>query len=271
MSSAFAIAVAGVFGLALGSFLNVVVTRVPHRESLLTPSHCRSCRARISARHNVPVVSWLALRGRCHVCRAPISPRYPLLEAGTGIVFATVTAWTGSLDSVSGAARWLLAAGLCGFAAISIALALVDLATHRLPDMIVAPGYLLAGASLTGTSAASGDWSALARGAVGLVVLALGYGGVHAIRPDAMGFGDVKLAGLVGLVTAYLGWQAWAVGAFAAFVLAGGYGAFLLATGRAHRRSALAFGPWMLAGGWLGLVAGAPLASGYLHVTGLAA
>jgi len=92
---------------------------------------------------------------------------------------------------------------------------------------------------------------------------------VHAVRPHGLGFGDVKLAGLIGLVTGYVGWGALAGGAFAAFVLAGGYGVVLLATGRAGRRSLLAFGPWMLAGGWLGLVAGRPLARGYLRMSGL--
>ena len=92
---------------------------------------------------------------------------------------------------------------------------------------------------------------------------------MHAVRPDGMGFGDVKLAGVIGLVTGYVGWGALAVGAFAAFVLAGGYGAVLLATGRGGRRSGIPFGPWMLAGGWVGLLVGTPLATGYLQLSGL--
>lgn len=265
----FTVTVIGVLGLAVGSFLNVVVARVPQHESLLAPSHCRSCGARVRARHNVPVLSWLALSGRCRDCRTPIGVRYPLVEAGTGAAFAAIAGWAASLEGVEGAGRWLLTGTLCGFAAVSIALALIDLDTHRLPSVILGPAYPVVAALLAVTSAVTGDGAALGRAAAGLVLLGLGYYVVHAVRPDGMGFGDVKLAGLIGLVTGYVGWGALAVGAFAAFVLAGGYGAVLIATGRADRRSGLAFGPWMLAGGWLGLAAGAPLATGYLQVTGL--
>jgi leader peptidase (prepilin peptidase) / N-methyltransferase len=265
----FVIVVAALLGLAVGSFLNVVVARLPRRESLLAPSHCRSCGVPLRAWQNVPVLSWVALRGRCHACHAPIGGRYPLVEGGTGLAFAAIAAWTGSLPGLVGGARWLLAAALCGFAAVSIVLGLIDLATHRLPDAVVGPAYALAGLLLTATSAAGGDWPALARAVEAMALLGLGYYVVHTLRPDGLGFGDVKLAGLIGLVTGYVGWGALAVGAFAAFVLAGGYGVVLLATGRAGRRSLLAFGPWMLAGCWLGLVAGAPLATGYLHLSGL--
>jgi leader peptidase (prepilin peptidase)/N-methyltransferase len=263
------VVVAGLLGLAVGSFLNVVVARVPRHESLLTPSHCRSCGVPVRAWQNVPVLSWMLLRGRCRECRTPIGVRYPLVEAGTGSAFAAVAAWTGALPGLGGGARWLLAAALCGFAAVSIVLGLIDLSTHRLPDAIVGPAYALAGALLVATSAADRDWAALARAGEGMVLLGAGYYAVHALRPDGLGFGDVKLAGLIGLVTGYVGWGALAVGAFAAFVLAGGYGVVLIASGRAGRRSLLAFGPWMLVGGWLGLVAGAPLAAGYLHLSGL--
>jgi len=269
MDTAVAVIGAAVLGLVVGSFLNVVVARVPRRESLLPPSHCRRCAARVRPWQNVPVVSWLALRGRCRECRAPISVRYPLVEAGTAAAFAAITAWTGAFD-VDGAGRWVLAVALCGFAAVSVALALIDLETHRLPDAVLGPAYPLVLGLLAATSATTGDWAAFGRGVAGLAVLGAGYYTVHAVRPDGMGFGDVKLAGLVGLVTGYVGWGALVVGCFAAFVLAGGYGAVLLATGRADRRSGLAFGPWMLAGGWVGVAAGAPLATGYLQISGLA-
>lgn len=263
-----AIVYAALVGLAVGSFLNVVVSRVPAHRSLLTPSRCDSCGVPVKAWQNVPVVAWLALRGRCRACGAPIGVRTPLVEAGTGAAFAAITAWTGSVtDGAVGHA--LLAVTLCCFAAVSIALALIDLDTHRLPDAVVGPAYPIVLVLLVATSAATGHWAALGRGGIGLVALTLGYYAVHVVRPDGMGFGDVKLAGLIGLVTGYAGWGALVVGAFAAFLLAGGYGAALIATGRADRRDGLAFGPWMLAGGWVGLVVGAPLASGYLHVSGL--
>jgi leader peptidase (prepilin peptidase) / N-methyltransferase len=265
-----AVVLAALLGLAIGSFLNVVVTRVPAHESLLSPSHCRSCDAAVRAWQNIPVVSWALLRGRCHTCRARIPVRYPLVEAFTAAAFGGIAAWAGHLDGMGSVGRWLLAAALCLFAAVSIALALIDLDTHRLPDAVVGPSYLLASGLLVAVSTANDDWSALVRGGAGLLLLAGGYYAVHALRPDAMGFGDVKLAGLIGLITGYAGWSALAVGALAAFVLAACYGIALVAAGRAGRRSGLAFGPWMLAGGWLGLVVGTPVAAGYLHVSGLA-
>ncbi|MCA1981269.1 prepilin peptidase [Nocardioides nematodiphilus] len=254
-------AVAGLLGLAVGSFLNVVIVRVPRGESLLIASHCPHCDARIRPRHNVPVVSWLLLRGRCHDCRAPIPPRYPLIEMATALAFVAVTAWAGP-----GA----LGAALCLFAAASIALAVIDVRTHRLPDAIVGPSYVIAAVLLTTASATTGDLRPLVRGLAGLVLLGGGYYLVHRVRPDGMGRGDVKLAGLIGLVTGYVGWAALVVGGFAAFVLAGGYGIALISTGRAGRHSGLAFGPWMLAGGWVGLLLGTPVATGYLQVSGLA-
>jgi leader peptidase (prepilin peptidase) / N-methyltransferase len=270
LTVAFPALVAALFGLTIGSFLNVVVARVPGRESLLAASHCRSCRRPIGPAENIPVLSWLLLRGRCRGCRAPIGVRYPLVEAGTAVAFGAITAWIAHPDQPSGVARWLLAAALCLFAAASIALALIDLETHRLPDAVVGPAYALAAVSLCATSAASGEWADLSRGLAGMVLLGASYYVVHAVRPDGMGFGDVKLAGLIGLVTGYVGWGALAVGALAAFVLAACFGVALVAAGRAGRRSGLAFGPWMLAGGWLGLAVGTPVAAGYLHVSGLA-
>ncbi|UDY23071.1 prepilin peptidase [Nocardioides sp. Kera G14] len=261
---------AALLGLAIGSFLNVVIARVPRRESLLTPSHCPACTAPIRGRHNVPVVSWLVLRGRCHDCDARISVRYPLVEALTAVTFVGIAVWMPRIGTLDGGGRWLLAAALALFAATSIALAFIDAETHRLPDAVVGPAYVLCGTLLAVTSAMTGDWPALVRGAAGLVLLGGGYYAVHMVRPDGMGFGDVKLAGLVGLVTGYVSWAALAVGAFAAFLLAGCYAVVLLAAHRAHRRSGVAFGPWMLAGGWVGLVMGTPVATGYLRVSGLA-
>jgi leader peptidase (prepilin peptidase)/N-methyltransferase len=268
--SAVIVALVGLLGLIIGSFLNVVIVRVPRGESLLTPSHCPRCGAPVRARHNVPVLSWLALRGRCRDCHAPISARYPLVEAATAIAFAAIAVWTDRLDTVDGAGRALLTATLCCFAAVSIALSLIDLGTQRLPDAIVGPAYLLLPGLLIATCAGTGDGRALLRSALGTLALLAGYYAVHLVRPDGMGFGDVKLAGIIGMLTAYRGWDAFVVGAFAAFVLAGAYGTVLLCTGRATRGSGLPFGPWMLLGGWLGLLVGTPLARGYLHLAGLA-
>src|SRR5438270_741255 len=110
---------AGVLGLAVGSFLNVVIYRVPRGESVVSPpSHCPRCDSAILARHNVPVLGWLVLRGQCHRCRLPISVRYPVVEATTGVLFAAVALRLGVTASV---------APFLYLAAVAVALAMVDI------------------------------------------------------------------------------------------------------------------------------------------------
>lgn len=258
MTTALVVA-AGVFGLLIGSFLNVVVWRVPRGESVSQPpSACPRCGHGIRARDNVPVLSWLLLRGRCRDCGQPISARYPLVELTTGIAFALVAAWS--------EAGWLRPA-LGYLAAITIALALIDLEHHRLPDAIVLPAYPVVSLLLVLASANPGGppaWEALGRAAVGAAVLGGLYALMWIVYPGGMGLGDVNLAGVLGLFLGWAGWGSLVVGGFAAFVLGGLFSVVLLVAGRAGRRSKVPFGPWMLAGAWLGLVAGELLWSAYL-------
>ncbi len=149
----------GLLGLAVGSFLNVVIHRVPRDESLVRPgSHCPHCGCAVRARHNVPVLGWLLLRGRCADCRAPISVRYPLVEAGTAALFVAVAVRFGF--------SWELPAYLY-LAAIAIALTAIDLDVMRLPDAIVLPSYLVAAALLVPVAVLHGDGAALLRGLIG--------------------------------------------------------------------------------------------------------
>ena len=263
MLGAFVIVV-GVFGLVIGSFLNVVVWRVPRGESIVSPpSACPRCGHAIRAYDNIPVVSWLVLRGHCRDCGEPISRRYPLVEAATGVLFA-LTAW---FTGVS----WTLPA-LLYLVAVSVALALIDLDVHRLPDAIVLPSYVVALALLALAAwnpAGTADWGALVRALVGALSLLAVYLVMRVVYPRGMGLGDVKLAGVLGL---YLGWFGWApivVGWFAAFVFGGLYSLALLATRRAGRTSGIPFGPWMLLGAVAGIVAGRAVGTWYLHVVGL--
>ncbi|WP_298457771.1 A24 family peptidase [uncultured Cellulomonas sp.] len=247
-------------GLAVGSFVNVVVWRLPRGESLSRPpSACPGCGRRVAPRDNVPVVSWLALRGRCRACGMRISTRYPLVEAGTAVLFVAVAARFG-LDP---GGAWALPA-FWYLAAVAVALALIDIDTHRLPDRIVLPSYLVGLVLLAVASAATGDWAALVRGVVGAAVLWTAYFAMVLAYPTGMGFGDVKLAGVLGLHLGWVGWGALAVGAFAAFVLGGVFAVGLLVTGRASRTSGIPFGPWMLVGAAAGVVVGEPLWAAYL-------
>jgi leader peptidase (prepilin peptidase)/N-methyltransferase len=244
-------------GLVIGSFLNVVVWRLPRGESVVRPaSACPDCGSDIRPRDNVPVLSWLVLRGRCRVCSAPISARYPLVEAGTGLAFAAV------------ALRFGLTAELPAYlylAAISVALALIDLDVKRLPDALTLPSYAV-GAVLLGVASLH-EPQVLLRAALGAAAMFAVYFGICFAYPAGMGFGDVKLSGVLGLYTAWLGWDVWAAGLFLGFLLGGAFGIALVVTARGGRKTAVPFGPFMILGAFLAIFAGHQLVNGYLRVT----
>lgn len=254
---------AGVLGLAVGSFLNVVIYRVPAGESVVRPaSRCPACGAAIRNRHNVPVVGWLVLGGKCYDCRARISPRYPLVELATGLLFAAVTWRILDLELPAAVPAYLY------FAAIGVALTMIDIDHKRLPDAIVLPSYAVVAVLLTIASIASGDWWALARAGVGAVGLFTGYLVLALIYPAGMGFGDVKLAFVLGAVLAYLSWQTFAVGAFGGFLLGAVGGIVLMAAGRGTRKSTIPYGPYMIAGALIAVFVAHPVAEAYLRLLG---
>ena len=252
MPQVFLLGVAGLLGLAVGSFLNVVIHRVPRAESLVRPgSHCPHCGNAVRNRHNVPVLGWLLLRGRCADCGARISARYPLVEAGTAALFVAVAARFGW--------SWELPAYLY-LAAVAIALAAIDIDVMRLPDAIVRPSYAVALVLLVPAAIAGPGWDAAVRGLAAAVVL---YVLFWVLSLGGMGGGDVKLAPLLGLYLGWLGWGAVAIGAFAAFLLGGLVGVALLAARVASRKTKIPFGPYMLAGAFLAIFVGAPIAHWY--------
>ncbi|WP_244285795.1 prepilin peptidase [Cryobacterium zongtaii] len=269
------IAVAGIFGILIGSFLNVVVYRVPNGRSIVSPpSACPGCGALIRPVDNIPVISWLKLRGRCRQCRTSISVRYPVVEFGTGVFFSATVGWA-LLDKPlaapagSGVGLALAVVAYLYLAAVSVALALIDLDTHTLPDRIVLPSYIV-GASLFGTiSVVTGDYGSLLGACVGMGALWLFYFLLAVVYPGGMGFGDVKLAGVLGLFLGWLGWGPLVVGAFAAFLLGGMYAIVLVVTRQASRKSGIPFGPWMLIGAWVGIFGGQQLWTAYLGAFGL--
>ena len=240
---------AGLLGLVVGSFLNVVIHRVPLRQSVVWPaSHCPVCDEPIRPLDNVPVLSYLLLRGRCRACKARISARYPLVEALTGALFAAA-AYTFGLDL-----RLLSALVLIS---VLIALAGIDLEHQLLPNVIVGPAAVI-GLALSILENPESWWvyllSALAV-AGGLFALAIAY-------PGGMGMGDVKMGGMLG---AFLGpYAALAVflGAFVGAITGG----LLMATGKIQRRHALPFGVFMALGGILALFVGPQLWELYLDL-----
>jgi leader peptidase (prepilin peptidase)/N-methyltransferase len=274
-AAALLVALVGITGLAIGSFLNVVVYRVPAGMSVVHPrSACPNCGHEITARDNVPVLSWLLLRGKCRDCAEPISKRYPLVELAGAAAFVIVGIW--AAPAIAAAPNALLAIAavlrLLAFlylAAISVALSIIDIEKHRLPKAIVLPGYAV-GAVLLGTAAVlEGDWVGLGRMAAGSGILFGFYFLLAFISPRGMGMGDVKLAGVLGLFLGSLGWGQLAVGAGAAFVLGGLFSIILLITRRVGRKGGIPFGPWMLLGAWVGVFAGTAIAGGYLSIVGL--
>lgn len=269
LSSVYIIVVAGLLGLVIGSFLNVVAVRVPVGASLTRESRCPECDSAIKPWHNVPVLGWLILGGRCATCGGRISARYPIVEAITGVLFALVASLILAASTVPLPATLAVLVAFLYFAAISVVLTLIDLDTRRLPNLIVLPSYVVAAVLLSLASVLGAGLAQLLGSAIGMGVLYAFYFVIRLIRPDGMGGGDVKLAGLLGLYLGWLGWGALAVGAFSAFLLGGVFGLALIVAGRAGRKSAIPFGPWMIAGAWVGVVFGQALGAWYMSLLGV--
>jgi leader peptidase (prepilin peptidase)/N-methyltransferase len=238
----------GVLGLLIGSFLNVVISRVPAGLSVVRPpSRCPSCEAPIRPQHNIPVVGWLVLRGRCADCGEPISPRYPLVELLTGALFVLVTWRAVQLDH-----RAVIPA-LLVFTGLGVALSMIDLDVKRLPNVMVLPSYPVMAVLLAAAAGVEHDWFRLVRAVLGAVAL-FGFFFLLALAyPSGMGFGDVKLAGVIGLLLGWFSWSMLVVGAFAGFFLGAIVGVIVIAARSGDRKTALPFGPFMVVGALLAL------------------
>lgn len=262
--TALVVTFAGLFGLVIGSFLNVVIHRVPRGESLVRPpSHCPNCDALVRNRHNIPVVGWLVLRGKCADCGVPIPIRYPLVELGTGIVFAGLTAWLAAIHLWSATPAYLY------FAAIGIALALIDLDIRTLPSAIILPSYPVLAVLLLGSAWWQHDWWSLARAGIGGAALFAFFFGLALLYPGGMGFGDVRLAGIIGGMLGYLSWATLVIGAFGGFLLGAVVGVVVLARGKGDRKTALPFGPFMILAALIAFVTADPIAAAYRSVLGV--
>ena len=242
----------GLIGLAVGSFLNVCIYRLPRRESLNFPSsHCTSCNRPLAWYENIPLVSWLVLRGRCRSCGETISVMYPAVEAITAAVFVAGYAIYGLTP--------LLAARLL-FACAMIVLFAVDLRHHILPNVITLPGIVVGFVfSVFLPPGWRGSLVGLAAGGFVLFAIAEAYYRLRGV--EGLGMGDVKMLSMIG---AFLGWQLMLVTLVLASFAGSLVGVGLIAFGRGGMKAALPFGTFLAVGALTAAVAGEPLLAWYL-------
>ena len=237
--------IVGLLGLLIGSFLNVVIFRVPRGESIVTPgSHCPACGHALRAWELLPVISFIIQKGQCRNCQASISWRYPLVELLTGILFF-LTAMT-NLSAQIGPVRLLLN---LVFVALLLALSFIDLDTFRLPDVLTLPllGIGLLGALLLPGSPTGWESLLSALGAGGL------FWGIARVYPQGMGLGDVKLIAALG---AFLGFPSIFLAVFVGSLVGAVFGIFFLFTGQKHFGQQIPFGPYLALGAMLTLLWG---------------
>jgi leader peptidase (prepilin peptidase) / N-methyltransferase len=234
------IGLCAVFGLVVGSFLNVVIYRVPRHESVLSPSSaCPECGTAIGARDNVPVISWALLRGRCRHCGAPISVQYPLVELATAALFGGLAARFGY--------DWALPAYLALFAGL-VALSWIDVELLLLPRVIVWTVSVAVASLLLLPAAITGSWHdygvAWACAAGWFVV----FFAMNLASPRVLGFGDVRLAPVLGLGLGWLGVGYVILGFFAANLIGAVIGIALILTKRLERQSRIPYGVFLALG-----------------------
>ena len=247
--------VLGIFGLLIGSFANVVIYRVPEGRSIVRPpSGCPACGSRVRSRDNIPVISWVVLRGRCRDCHTSISLRYPAVAALVGALFAGVglrfgISWTGVGEAA-------LAAGL-------VVLAFIDLEHLLLPKKIVYATLTVVAVGFVAGAATGTQWHRLLVAAISAVVPWALFFVINFVSPRAMGFGDVRLALLIGFGLGWLGAGYAFLGFIVASVLGSVVGVTMIALGKAGRRTPIPFGTFLAAGAVVAVLAGAPVVNWY--------
>ena len=248
MTTAVGAVLAGIFGAVIGSFLNVVAYRLPRGESLShPPSHCPNCGAPVKPYDNIPVLSWLLLRGRCRHCKEPISPRYPIVEAGTGLLCALVVVAKGAdEDAILPLVLVLLL----------VPITLIDLDHHLIPNKITYPGFVLGVILVVVLFPDDIAEHLIASAAAGGFLFV-----AWIVHPRGMGMGDVKLAFVLGI---YLG-RAVAPAMFVALIAGALVGALVIARMgvKEGRKAGIPFGPWLALGGVVGIFAGDAIVDWY--------
>jgi leader peptidase (prepilin peptidase)/N-methyltransferase len=250
------------FGASIGSFLNVVIYRIPAGLSVLhPPSRCPHCLTRLSPSENIPVFGWLWLQGRCKHCHAPISSRYPIVEATTGLLFLFIFLTFPTLPQILG--YWVLFSWL-------IALSLIDLDTYTLPNILTQSGLILGlGFQLSQSLTVSSPLNnGLMAGVIGAVVGLwlfdiISFVGSLIMGQTAMGAGDSKLAAMMG---AWLGWKYLLVAGFIGCLFGAIVGGGAIALGLISRRHPIPFGPFLALGAAITALWGDKIVSTYINL-----
>ncbi len=248
----FFLVVAGLFGLLVGSFLNVCIFRLPRGTSIVWPaSACGSCRRELRWFENIPIVSWVVLGAKCARCKAPISLQYPLVEAITAVLFVLVVATTPAGPQL--AARLLFVCAL-------IVLFGIDLEHQILPNSITLPGIVI---GVLFSLAGPPGWRASLLGVLlgGGVLYAIAWGYYAVRREEGLGMGDVKMLGMIG---AFLGWQAVLLTLVLASLSGALIGVAMISLQRGSMKYALPFGTFLAIGAVVAMLAGQPIIDWYV-------
>jgi leader peptidase (prepilin peptidase)/N-methyltransferase len=253
-----------VLGASIGSFLNVVIYRLPAGLSFVyPPSRCPHCLTRLKKRENIPVLGWLRLKGRCGHCKTPISMRYPIIEAATGLLFLIVF-WVFGF-SIQTVGYWVFLSWL-------LTLAMIDFDTMTLPNPLTQSGLVMGlgfqaivGVSTAGlTGAIQSVMSGVIGAIVGLWLLdVIAIVASVALGQEAMGAGDSKLMAMMG---AWLGWKALLMAGFLACLIGAAIGVGAVSLKLLSRRQAMPFGPFLALGAVLSLFFGEMLLSSYVQL-----
>jgi len=232
-------------GLKVGSFGSVLVARIPTGKSLSTSSECRECGYQIRSLEKIPVVSFLLLRGRCSHCEEKISILYPVIELATAVIF---------LISIFVFHNWTQLLLFLILAIFGIPLTIIDATLHRLPDILTGSLFIASAGVIIGDALDHHQYDRLIPSLIGALALPGFYLALVIISRGGMGMGDVKLSAGLGLVAGYFGLRIVLVGSCAAYILGSFVGVGLMILGKADRKTAIPFGPFMLVGQAIALI-----------------
>jgi leader peptidase (prepilin peptidase)/N-methyltransferase len=236
-----------IYGLVFGSLSNALAYRIPTGESLMTRSHCTNCNAMVTAWMNIPVLSWLLLRGKCHTCKSKISIQYPLIELLTAGLFVAISLFIYHMNL--GFIPGLLATvGFCLFAFIGVVLSIIDSKTQLLPTKTIIAGICLVVPFLAAAALLEGNNDRLVGMLIGSAITFGFYALIWLVNPASIGFGDVRLAILTGATLGWISLGSAIVGVLLTFFIMSAVFAPLMVIKKVTKKTIVPMGPWIIFG-----------------------